>query len=82
MTASRSDIRRWVEEGVEKGASHVIIAVDTWDYDNYPIYVMPGENARSRVNAQNAKSMQRVDECYDLSMDIEEQLGGGRVFTY
>ena len=74
MTATRSDIRGWVEAGVKKGATHVIIACDTFDYDNYPVYVMPGEDVHEKFAEKNGKNMQIVDEVYNLSMDVEAQI--------
>jgi hypothetical protein len=74
MSASKQDIKRWLKEGKEKGASHVIIALDTFDHDNYPVFVFPHENTRECVGILGSESMQSVDEIYDLSMSIEGQL--------
>lgn len=46
FAAQRSDIEQWLAAGVEQGATHLIVAVDGWDHEDYPVYVMPGENAR------------------------------------
>jgi len=81
MSASRNDIKKWLDEGKEKGATHVLIALDTWDYENYPVYIMPNENAREKVN-EYGKSQDRIDEVYNLSMNIEEQLNAVRVMNY
>ena len=71
MTASKESIREWVYEGVEKGATHVIIAVDRFDHDNYPIYVMDNN---PREHLPDESNMQGYDEVYNLSMDVETQL--------
>jgi len=71
MAATRQDIRRWIIEGIERGATHVVIMCDTFDYEDYPVYIMPGEDPRDRCSYEN---MQRPMECYDLRMDIEAQL--------
>lgn len=72
MTASRRNIEDWLDEGKAKGAARVIIACDTWDHDNYPVFVMPGESAAEK--ASGLGNMQAVDEVYDLSRDISVQL--------
>ena len=79
MSATKQDIKRWLDQGKSIGATHAIIALDTFDYDNYPVYVMPGQVADDQVERIQAGSMQSVDEVYDLSMDIDKQLSAERV---
>ena len=80
MTATVQDIRVWVNTGVNKGATHVIIALDTWAHDNYPIYVMPTDDVHDIVASYGGKE-DRIDEVYNLSMDIESQLKSPRVYN-
>jgi hypothetical protein len=75
MTATRSDIAEWLEEGRRLGATHIIIAVDRFDHENYPIYVMPGERP---IDKRPTGEMQGVDECYDLRKDILSQMAERR----
>lgn len=81
MTASSNDIKRWLENGKERGATHVIIARDTWDHDNYPVYVMPGTDVKEKITEYKGKDMQTIDEVYNLSMDIKKQLKAWRVWN-
>lgn len=75
MTASRADIVRWLDEAKERGATHLIVAVDTFDHDNYPVFVMPGENARERYEEiAFGGNMQGVDEVYSMALPLEDQL--------
>ena len=74
MTATREDVQRWLEEGKEKGATHLIVACDTFDYENYPVFVMPGESCEKRGEEAKASRMQSVDEVYDLAEDVTRQL--------
>jgi hypothetical protein len=74
MSASKQDIKRWLKEGKDIGATHVIIALDTFDHENYPIYVMPGKSVRDEVAFIKVGPSQSVDEVYDLSMSIAGQL--------
>ena len=80
MTATRQDIEWWVKSAQNKGASHVIIVHDTFDNDNFPLYIMPGEDPREVFNEKYIKDRKpceaayAADECYDLSLNIQEQL--------
>ncbi len=74
---TRDVIRRWLTEGKERGATHVIVVSDTFYYTYCPTYVMPGEDPR-----QKAKEVGSVKEVYSLSRDIESQLAENRAFHY
>jgi hypothetical protein len=82
MAASMSDIRGWFEEGVREGATHMIVVCDTFDHDDYPVFVKPGENIHEKENIYNGREMQRVMEVYNLSMDMGAQLNQRRAFNY
>lgn len=75
-------LTRWFDYGIELGATHMIVVVDTFDYDDYPVYVMPGEDARTKADGYGKKSMQRVMEVYNLSMDRARQMNQVRSFNY
>ena len=70
---TKSDLRRWLQEGKEMGATHVIVMSDTYDYVYYPVYVMPGDNPR-KVGEKESGTDTSVKEVYSLSLDIELQL--------
>ena len=36
---TNTDIGEWFDDGVELGASHMIIVCDTFDHEDYPVYV-------------------------------------------
>jgi len=74
---TRDVIKRWLTEGKERGATHVIVVSDTFDYTYHPNYVMPGEDPR-----QKAKEVGSVKEVYSLSRDIESQLVEDKAFHY
>jgi len=82
MTAIKSDIEGWLATAKIKGATHLIIAVDKYDYDNYPVYVGPDEDVREEEERIISQSMQGVDEVYSMSMDIDKQLSQVRAFNY
>ena len=85
MAATKQDIRQWFLDGVELHATHMIVVCDTYDYEDYPVYVMPDDDVR-KIEAKHqlsAGNMQRVMEVYNLSLDREEQLNHiGLVFNY
>lgn len=76
MAATKEDIHRWLKAGIKQGATHVIIKCDTFDWDDYPSYVMPGEDVAKKV--ANPGSMQIIMEVYALHLDIEGQLSEHR----
>jgi hypothetical protein len=82
MAASRNDIKRWFERGVQQNATHMIVVCDTFDHEDYPVYVNKGDDPRKEVKKQEAASMQRVMEVYKLTDNMEKQLTQDRVFNY
>lgn len=80
MAADEEMIREWLRRGVESGATHVIIVCDTWDHEDYPSYVKPGESVQAKLDYYQRADMQRVMEVYNLSMDIESQLDEERAW--
>jgi hypothetical protein len=82
MSTTKEDIRRWLNKGKERGATHVIVACDTWDYDDYPIFVMPDEDVKVVFEYLHNKNMQRVMEVYKLDIDWDAQLNSGRAYNF
>lgn len=68
MTWGLSDIKAAYDVGKGLGATHMLVAWDSFD-DNYPIYVMPGENPRNKA----PKNGDSVDECYRYSLGWKSQ---------
>ncbi len=69
MTWSRQDILTAYMKGESLGASHMIVAYDDFDHENYPIYVMPGENPADH----KPENGDRVDEVYRFSLGWSAQ---------
>lgn len=78
MGASRDDIERWLGNAKRRGATHLIVACDTFSYDHYPVLVMPGEDVLKKEAETLKGGMTTVEEIYNLSMDIQAQLGQRR----
>ena len=79
MATSREEIRDWLLRAKKNGATHVIVVCDTFDHEDYPVEVEPGQDARAVYNEHNGKSMQRVMEVYDLRAEKAEQMNERRV---
>ncbi len=81
MTATLQDIRGYVERGQKNGSTHVIIACDTFDHDNYPVFVSSQENVQEKIDDINKSEMQKIDEVYNLQIPIEPQLQAPRAYN-
>lgn len=79
MAASRADLRQWFIDGVAEGATHMIVVCDTFDFEDYPVYVKTGEDFDAIYREHDQKNMQQIMEVYDLRMDREQQLNASRL---
>ena len=82
MAATREDIESWLMEGKKEKATHMIVVCDTYDWEDYPVYVSRRENVREIYSDYNGKEMQRVMEVYSLKKDTESQLNEHRSFNF
>lgn len=76
------ELRAWLEEGKRQGATHMIVVCDTFDYDDYPVYVQPGTDVRVVETEYRNRPMSKIMEVYRLDMNWESQLGAVRAFNY
>lgn len=79
---TREEIEQWFDEGVEEGATHMIVVVDEYDWEDYPVYVSKKQNVREIYNHYNGQNMQRVMEVYSLKKDKNSQLNEHRAFHF
>lgn len=84
MAATRQDISGWFDGGVEVGATHMLVVCDEFDYDDYPVWVLPGDGktVQEVFEDYSGRDMQRVMEVYALHLDKEAQLNGHRAFHF
>lgn len=82
MATTREDIKTWFLKGKEQKATHMIVVCDTYDLEDYPVYVMPGENVHEKHAEYRGKNMQKVMEVYSLRKNIESQLNERRAFHF
>ena len=82
MPTTQDDIRGWLERGKARGASHMLVVCDTFDWSDYPVFVMPGEDARKRAAENSGPNMTKLMEVYNLAEDWDQQLNQVRSFNY
>lgn len=70
MTGSCSmsnDIATWIARGLTQAKEYLLVVVDDFSCDTYPIFVASHAKALVEFNRINGHSMQRVREVYDLT---------------
>lgn len=70
------DIKRWIDNRPE-GCHHMIVACDTFNYEDYPVYLTGDDDVEERERElNNENQMSRVMEIYSFTgrYTIEEQL--------
>lgn len=77
---TRDEIKIWLQRAQEAGATHMIVVCDTYDYDDYPVHILPGQDVHHEIEKRNGKNMQKIMEVYSLSLDIEMQLNEHRAW--
>ena len=73
MSISKSMIRTWLKREKAAEADYMFIVCDTFDYENYPVYVSK-EKFKENYDRYNGRNKQKIIEIYDLHKDIDEQL--------
>jgi len=79
MAATRQDIERWFDRGLNSEDRYMLIVCDTYDHEDYPVYCLNESDARKRMESPG--NMQRVMECYDLRADKKRQLSMNRCWA-
>lgn len=84
MATTKEDLSEWFDQGVQRGATHMIVVCDTFDYEDYPVYVTSQEDARKKKEAydKGEHPMQKVMEVYCLTRDKASQLAERRSFNF
>jgi hypothetical protein len=80
VAATRDDIQGWLLRAKANGAAYVIVACDTYDWDDYPIEVGPDDDFYKKYANVDGRDMQRIVEVYDLSLDLGAQLNERRAY--
>lgn len=68
-----SEIEQWYNSGkLNKNYTHLIVVCDTFNYEDYPIYVKVNEEVKDICDYHNKQSMQKVMRVFDLSLPIDK----------
>jgi len=60
----------------------MIVVCDTFDYEDYPVFVGKDEDVRAVEKEYDGINMQKVMEVYNLKINIDAQLNEKRAFNY
>lgn len=78
MSTSVDELGEWFDEGVRQGATHMVVAVDTFSHEDFPVYVKPSQDVQEVVaKYTDAEQFLRVMEVYSLTGDRASQLAPG-----
>ena len=73
METAKFMIELWLKRGKAAEADYMFVVCDTFDYEDYPVYVSK-EEFKEKYERYNNRDMQKIMEIYDLHKDIDEQL--------
>ncbi len=62
MTASFQDVERWKEDAKRQGAKYIISVCDTFDWDDYPVFIKTEEELKEKEEYYRNASMQKINE--------------------
>lgn len=83
MATSRATIEHWLDTlYAGDDLTHMIVVCDTFDYQDYPVYVSTGESASDIAGQVETADMTRVIEVYSKSRSRELQMAEHRAIHY
>ncbi len=59
----------------------MIVFCDTFDHEDYPVYVRADEDVRKKLDAAQGNPMQRLMEVYNYALPLEGQLNERRAYN-
>jgi hypothetical protein len=77
MSTTVDTLRDWFNTGLQQGATHMVIKCDTFDYEDYPVYVSRGTDPRSEQGGSD-----RVMECYSMAIPFAQQASEYRAYHW
>lgn len=78
MSVTKDDIIEWFQEGIKNNFKYMIVACDTFDWDDYPIYCKDEQEFEREYQNVNFVNMQKPMETYDLTLDMISQVNTRR----
>jgi hypothetical protein len=80
---TKEDIQVWFNDGrARKDLTHMLVVCDTFDYEDYPVYVSRDKSVRDVFEEYNGKNMQKVMEVYSYRKNLQLQLNEKRAFHF
>lgn len=79
---TKETIADWFKQGMEQKATHMIVVCDTWDWEDFPVYVKVGQDVHEIYKEHIEAKYEKVMEVYNLSMDMEKQLNEFRAKNF
>lgn len=70
---TREDIKNWIKQAPLE-STHMLVICDTFDYKDYPKYIIHDEETIADLRNKYNVDMQKIMEIYNLKMDVESQL--------
>jgi hypothetical protein len=75
---TKKEFNEWIKRGRSNGATHMISVCDTFDFEDYPVYVMPTEKLDDIKQKYDNVNMQRINEIIEIN-PIEEEFHRGQL---
>ena len=74
--ADKEDWKRWYKEAKQQKATHVVIVCDTFEWEDFPVYVLPGQNAEKVRADHHGTNMQKVMDLFTIKQlkDLTEKM--------
>jgi hypothetical protein len=72
--SSEREIGEWFDRGKKSGATHMLVVCDTFDWEDFPVYVMPSEDAQKKYDSFHGQNMTKVMEVYAMHLPKDAQL--------
>ena len=70
MAATRQDVDKWIKRAIEKECKFIISVCDTFDYEDYPIYIKTEPELIEKYEEYKYnKNMQRINEIIKINDD-------------
>ena len=81
MGADFNTIKGWVQHMYDDPhTTHVIIVCDTFDNEDYPVYVKDHEDVYEVRDEFDGVNMQKIMEIYNRNLTLEEQMAERRAY--
>lgn len=75
IMTTKDEIMNWLKEGKVAGATHMLVICDTFDWEDYPVYVKTIEDVNKKIaEYSDPNKMQKIMEVYSYALDLEAQL--------